>query len=80
MVTKSHWQVMGTGFPIFHQVMTTLVLVERDTYRFGFKIKRPEHCNLSTMIPLVINSVTNQVDLTNKANPCMRNKEHEQEL
>ena len=36
-------------------------------------------CNLSTTAPLVINQVTDQVDLAKKANPCLRNEEHKQE-
>jgi hypothetical protein len=36
--------------------------------------------NLSTTTPLVINRGHNPVDLTEKANPCLRNKEHKQEL
>jgi hypothetical protein len=36
--------------------------------------------NLSTTTPLVINRIHNLVDLTEKANPCLRNEEHKQEL
>jgi hypothetical protein len=32
------------------------------------------------MIPLVINHVTNPIDLAKKANPCLPNKEHKQEF
>ena len=38
-----------------------------------------EPCNLNTIAPLVINQVTDQVDLTKKANPYLRNEEHKQE-
>jgi hypothetical protein len=36
--------------------------------------------NLSTTTPLVINRGHNPVDLIEKANPCLRNEEHKQEL
>jgi hypothetical protein len=36
--------------------------------------------NLSTTTPLVINRSHNPVDLAEKANPCLRNEEHKQEL
>jgi hypothetical protein len=36
--------------------------------------------NLSTTTPLVINRGHNPVDLAEKANPCQRNEEYEQEL
>jgi len=70
---------MGTGFPIFHQMMVTIVYVEHNT-AIQLQIKRPEPYNLSTMTPLIINCVTNPVDLSKKANPGLRNTEHEQEL
>ena len=41
--------------------------------------RKIEPCNLSTIAPLVINRVTDQVDLAKKANPCLRNEEHKQE-
>ena len=71
--------LMEMGFPIFSQVMLTMVLKEHDT-PIRPQIKRPKPYNLSTMTPLVINCVTNQVDLTKKANPYLRNEEHKQEL
>ena len=66
---------MGTGIPIFHQVQVTIVVVENDT-PIWLQI---EPYNLSTIAPLVINRVMDQVDLTKKANPCLRNEEHKQE-
>jgi hypothetical protein len=36
--------------------------------------------NLSTTTPLVINCSHNPVHLAEKANPCLRNEEHKQEL
>jgi hypothetical protein len=36
--------------------------------------------NLSTTTPLVINRGHNPVDLAEKANPCLQNEEHKQEL
>ena len=41
--------------------------------------RKIEPCNLSTTAPLVINRVTDQVDLARKANPCLCNEEHKQE-
>ena len=41
--------------------------------------RKIEPRNLSTTAPLVINQVMGQVDLTKKANPCLRNEEHKQE-
>ena len=66
---------MGTGIPIFRQVMVTIVVAENDT-PIRLQI---EPCNLSTTAPLVINRVTDQVDLTKKAIPYLRNEEHKQE-
>ena len=66
---------MGTGILIFHQVEITIVVVENDT-PIWLQI---EPCNLSTVTPLVINRDTDPVDLTKKANPCLRNEEHKQE-
>ena len=40
--------------------------------------RKIEPCNLSTTTPLVINRDTDPVDLTKKANPCLRNEEHKQ--
>ena len=66
---------MGTGIPIFRQVEVTIVVAKYDTpIRFHI-----EPCNLSTTTPLVINRDTDPVDLTKKANPCLRNEEHKQE-
>jgi hypothetical protein len=59
--------------------MITLVSVECDT-SIRLQIKRPDPCNLSTKAPQVINRVTKPVDLTKKANPCLQNEEHKQEL
>ena len=70
---------MGMGFPTFHQVMITIVLLEHDT-PIRLQIQRPEPCNLSTTTHLVINRVTKLVDLAEKVNPCLRNEEHMQEL
>ena len=67
--------VMGTRIPIFCQVVVTIVVAENDT-PIRLQI---EPCNLSTIAPLVINQVTDQVDLAKKANPCLRNEEHKQE-
>ena len=66
---------MGTGILIFGQVEVTIVVAENDT-PIRFQI---EPCNLSTTAPLVINQVTDQVDLTKKANPYLHNEEHKQE-
>ena len=67
---------MGMGIPIFRQVEVTVVVAENDT-PIWLQI---EPCNLSTTPPLVINRVTDQVDLAKKANPCLQNEEHKQEL
>ena len=66
---------MGMGIPIFRQVEVTIVAAENDT-PIRLQI---EPCNLITTAPLVINQVTDPVDLTKKANPCLRNEEHKQE-
>ena len=66
---------METGIPIFRQVEVTIIEAENDT-PIRLQI---ESCNLSTTAPLVINQVTDQVDLAKKANPCLRNEEHKQE-
>ena len=66
---------MGMGIPIFRQVEVTIVVVENDT-PIRLQI---EPCNLSTTAALVINRVMDRVDLTKKAIPCLRNKEHKQE-
>ena len=66
---------MGMGIPIFCQVVITIDVAENDT-PIRLQI---EPCNLSTTTPLVINGVTDPVDLTKKANPCLRNEEHKQE-
>ena len=73
---SSDYHIMGTGIPIFCQVVVTIVVAENDT-PIRLQI---EPCNLSTTAPLVINRVSDQVDLTKKANPCLRNVEHKQEL
>ena len=67
------------GILIFRQVMITIVLVEHNT-PICLQIERPEPYNLSTTTPLVINRVTNLVNLTKKANSCLRNEGHKQEL
>ena len=41
--------------------------------------RKIEPFNLSTTAPLVINQVTDQVDLAKKDNPYLRNEEHKQE-
>ena len=69
---------METGIPIFRQVMVTIVVAENDT-PIRASDRKIEPCNLSTTAPLVINRVTDQVDLAKKANPCLRNEEHKQE-
>ena len=66
---------MGTGIPIFRQVVVTIVVAENDT-PIRLQI---EPCNLSTTTPLVINQDTDLVDLAKKANPYLRNEEHKQE-
>ena len=66
---------MGTGIPIFRQVVVTIVVAESDT-PIWLQI---EPCNLSTTAPLVINQVMDHVDLAKKANPSLRNEEHRQE-
>ena len=66
---------METGIPIFRQVVVTIVVAKNDT-PIWLQI---EPCNLSTMAPLVINQVTDQVDLAKKANLCLCNEEHKQE-
>jgi len=57
-----------------------------DNYRCGGEWhtdpasdRKIKPCNLSTTTPLVINRDTDPVDLTKKANPCLRNEEHKQE-
>jgi hypothetical protein len=59
--------------------MITIILVEHDT-SIRLQTQIPELYNFSTMTPQVIKRVTKPVDLTKKANPCLRNKEHKQEL
>ena len=66
---------MGMGIPIFCQVEVTIVVAEND---IPIRLQI-EPCNLSTTAPLVINQVMDQVDLTKKANPCLRNEEQKQE-
>jgi hypothetical protein len=44
------------------------------------QVSELEPCNLSTTTPLVINRSHNPVDLAEKANTCLRNEEHKQEL
>ena len=66
---------METGIRIFCQVVITIIVAENDT-PIRLQI---EPCNLSTITPLVVNQDTNLVDLTKKANPCLRNEEHKQE-
>ena len=66
---------MGTGIPIFRQVEVTIVVVENDT---PIRLQ-VEPYNLSTTTSLVINRDMDLVDLTKKANPCLRNEEHKQE-
>ena len=68
-------QVMETGIPIFRQVVVTIVVEENDT-PIWLQI---EPYNFSTTTPLVINRDMDPVDLTKKANPCLRNEEHKQE-
>ena len=53
--------------------MIAIVLVEYDI-PIRLWIKRPEPCNLSTMTSLVINRVTNPVDLVEKTNPYLRRR------
>ena len=71
--------LMEMGILIFYQVMITTVLVEHDTL-IRLQIQRPKPCNLSTTTPQVINRITKLVDLAKKANPCLQNEEHKQEL
>ena len=66
------------GIPIFRQVEVTIVVAENDT-PIRLQIERSNPANLSTTAPLVINQVTDQVDLAKKANPCLHNEEHKQE-
>ena len=68
---------METGIPIFCQVVITIVVAENDTDLASDR--KIEPYNLSTTTPLVINQVTDQVDLAKKANLCLRNEEHKQE-
>ena len=72
---SSDYHLMGTGIPIFRQVVVTIVVAENDT-PIRLQI---EPGNLSTTTPLVINQDTNPVDLAKKANPCLCNEEHKQE-
>ena len=72
---SSDYHLMGMGIPIFCQVVITIDVAENDT-PIRLQI---EPCNLSTTTPLVINQDTDPVDLTKKANPYLRNKEHKQE-
>lgn len=48
-----------------------------DNSRFGWGI---ELCNLSTTTHLVINRVTNPVDLAKESNLYLQNEEHTQKL
>ena len=64
------------GILIFHQVVVTIIEAENDT-PIWLQI---EPYNFSTTTPLVINRDMDPVDLTKKANPCLRNVEHKQEL
>ena len=66
---------MEMGILIFRQVVVTIVVAENDT-PMRLQI---EPSNLSTTAPLVINQVSDQVDLAKKANPYLCNKEHKQE-
>ena len=68
---------MGTGIPIFRQVVVTIVVAENDTNLASDR--KIEPCNLITTTPLVINRDTDPVDLAKQANPCLRKEEHKQE-
>ena len=72
---SSNYHLMGTGIPIFRQIVITIIVVENDT-PIWLQI---EPYNLSTTALLVINRVTDQVYLTKKANPYLCNEEHKQE-
>ena len=74
---SSNYHLMGTGIPIFRQVEVTIVVAENNTDPASDR--KIEPCNLSTIAHLIINRVMDQVDLTKKANPCLRNEEHKQE-
>ena len=74
---SSDYHLMETGIPIFRQVVVTIVVAENDTDPASDR--KIEPCNLSTTTPLVINRYMDPVDLTKKANPCLRNEEHKQE-
>ena len=69
---------MGMGILIFRQVEVTIVVAENDT-PIRLQIKRSNPAILAPQLLWVINQVTDQVDLTKKANPCLRNEEHKQE-
>jgi len=68
---------MGTGISIFYQVVITIVVAENDTNPASDR--KIEPYNLSTTTPMVINQDMDLVDLTKKANPCLRNEQHKQE-
>ena len=68
---------METGILIFRQVEIIIVVAENDTDPALDRNIKPY--NLSTTTPLVINQYMDLVDLTKKANPCLRNEEHKQE-
>jgi hypothetical protein len=62
----------GIGFLIFHQVEITIVLVvERHT---------DQALDQKDRVSSDYEMYHNPVNLAEKANPCMRNKEHMQEL
>ena len=67
---RTIWIIMEMGILIFCQVMVTIVVAENDT-PIRASDRKIEPCNLSTTAPLVINRVTDQVDLAKKANHCL---------
>ena len=74
---SSDYHLMEMEIPIFRQVQVIIVVMENDT--IPASDRKIKLCNLSTTTHLVINRDTYLVDLTKKANPCLRNEEHKQE-
>jgi hypothetical protein len=70
---------MGTRFPIFHEVQGNSCFGGMRHTDLTLDQKTQPY-NLSTITPLVINHVTDPVDLIKKANLWLRNEEHKQEL
>ena len=75
---RADYHLMETGIPIFRQVMVTIVVAENDT-PIRLQIERSNPIILAPQLLWLSTKVTDQVDLTKKANPYLRNEEHKQE-